>query len=217
MGIIKQGILGGFANKTGSVVGAYHRGQDTIRALPRKSNKASSQAQKDQRLKFALVTGILSRVDALIDTGYALAGSKVTTAMNEAVSYHLLHAVKGVSPNFTFDYAKLRFSSGKQEAAPGWDVSAVGNKVKFSWEYLNQDDSRIDGTDLVSVLIYNPAKDKFVSKRKAVARSVKSYELSIPAEFSLDEVHCYMSFSSVLKKNQVSDTMYLGLLPLPVI
>lgn len=138
--------------------------------------------------------------------------------MNEAVSYHLMHAVTGVSPNFTFDYTKLRFSNGKQEAATGWDVSATGNKVKFSWEYMNQDDdSRIDGTDLVNVLIYNPAKDRFVSKRKAVARSVKSFDLSIPAEFSLDEVHCYLSFSSVKKKNQVSDTIYLGLLPLPVI
>ncbi|MBE9601874.1 DUF6266 family protein [Pedobacter sp. MC2016-24] len=214
MGIIKQGILGGFANKTGSVVGAYHRGQDTIRALPRNSGKAPSQAQKDQRLKFGLVTGFLGRISNLIDNGYAAAGAKITTAMNEAVSLHLKSAVTGLSPNFTFNYAKLIFSKGKLLMAQSVLADSIaGGKVKFSWDHVEQDDKLIDGTDLVTILIYNPAKDRFVSVRDAVARSAKSYSMSIPADFSLDDVHCYISFSSVKKRNLVSDSLYVGLLP----
>ncbi|MBE9600738.1 DUF6266 family protein [Pedobacter sp. MC2016-24] len=148
MGIIKQGVLGGFANKTGAVVGAYHRGQDTIRALPRKTNKAPTQVQKDQRFKFALVTGIISRIDSLVDVGYALPGSKITTAVNEAVKYHLTNAVAGVSPNFTFDYTKLRFSTGNLEMAQSVLVDSIAaSKVKFSWDHVEQDSKKIDGTD----------------------------------------------------------------------
>lgn len=215
MGIIKQGVLGGFANKTGAVVGAYHRGQDTIRALPRKTNKAPTQVQKDQRFKFALVTGVISRIDSLVDVGYALPGSKITTAVNEAVKYHLTNAVTGVSPNFMFDYTKLRFSTGNLEMAQSVLVDSIAaTKVKFSWDHVEQDSKKIDGTDMVSVLIYNPAKDRFVYMRNAIARSAKTLTMSIPADFSLDEVHCYIAFNSVIKKNLVSKSLYIGLLPL---
>jgi hypothetical protein len=39
MGIIKGGILGGFTNKTGAVIGAYWRTLHTMRGLPRKGGK----------------------------------------------------------------------------------------------------------------------------------------------------------------------------------
>jgi hypothetical protein len=52
MGIIRQGILGGFRKKTGSVVGAYWRKLDVIRGLPRKSSKPPTIAQLNQQLKF---------------------------------------------------------------------------------------------------------------------------------------------------------------------
>lgn len=215
MGIIRQGILGGFRKKVGSVVGAYHRGQDTIRSLPRKSNKAATQVQKDQRFKFALVTDTVGRIGSLIDKGYAAAGAKITTPMNEAVRYHLTNAVVGMSPGFTFDYTKLVFSKGKLVMAQSVLADSIaGNKVKFSWDHVEQDDKLVDATDMVNVLIYNPAKDRFVSMIAAVARSAKSYTMSIPADFSLDEVHCYISFSSVKKRNLVSNSLYIGLLPL---
>lgn len=212
MGVIRQGILGGFSSKTGSVVGAHHRGQDTIRALPRKSKKAATQAQKDQRIKFGLVTDFLGRIESLIDVGYALAGSKITTPMNEAVSFHLNRAIKGVSPNFTFDFTKLSFSSGRLQLPTTIEVeSTLGTgKLKFSWLHDEEDDKRINGTDMVTVLVYNPVKDKIVYKRNAVARSVKTYGLTLPADFSLDEVYCYISFNSKDKKNLVSNTHYAG-------
>jgi len=215
MGIITKGVLGGFRKKTGSVVGAYHRGQDTIRSMPRKTNKPATQVQKDQRFKFGLVTGALSRISSLIDTGYAAAGANITTAMNQAVGYHLKNAVSGASPNFSFDYTKLRFSKGKLEMAQSVLADSIaGNKVKFSWDHVEQDDKLIDGTDMASFLIYNPLKDKFVAIRNAVARSAKSFSISIPADFSTDDVHVYISFSSVKNKNLVSNSLYIGLLPL---
>ncbi|RZK61166.1 MAG: hypothetical protein EOO95_16865, partial [Pedobacter sp.] len=67
MGLIKQGILGGFRKKTGTVVGAYWRKLDVIRALPRNSGKGATQLQINQQLKFGLVTSFLSNISGLID------------------------------------------------------------------------------------------------------------------------------------------------------
>lgn len=214
MGIIRQGILGGFRNKTGSIVGAYWRTLDVIRALPRISGKAPSQAQKDQQFKFGLVTGFLSKISSLIDIGF-YSGSKAATPMNDAVSYHLKNAILGASPTFTFDYTKLIFSKGKLEMAQSILADSIaGNKVEFSWDHLEQDDKLIDGTDMVNLLIYNAVKNKFVSMRNAAARSAKSYTMSVPADFGMDEVHCYISFSSTKTKNLVSDSFYIGTMQL---
>ena len=89
MGIIRGRILGGFRKKAGAVIGAYWRSLDVIKGLPRISNKPPTQAQIDQRLKFALVTGFFSYVSDLIDVGYkALSG--VETPMNVACAQPLI-------------------------------------------------------------------------------------------------------------------------------
>ena len=62
MGIIKGGILGGFSNKTGAVIGAYWRTLNVMRGLPRKSSKAATQLQLDQQAKFTLAVATPSNV-----------------------------------------------------------------------------------------------------------------------------------------------------------
>jgi hypothetical protein len=210
MGILRQGVLGGFRNKTGTVVGANYRGQDTIRGLPRISKKAPSKGQLDQRMKFGLVTKFLSRISHLINPGFA-AATGITSPMNEAVDYHLNNAITGVSPNFSLDLTKLKFSSGKLLTADDLLVeSTTPGKLKFSWTHDSQDSSEVDSKDLLTVLAYNPSKGRFVSMRTQVPRSAKTYSLSIPANFSLDLLHCYLSFNSTGIRNLVSDTQYAG-------
>ena len=53
MAIIKKGILGGFSNKVGNVVGSSWKGISTMRSLPASYNDANSDAQKKQRTAFS--------------------------------------------------------------------------------------------------------------------------------------------------------------------
>lgn len=212
MGIIRQGILGGFRQKTGSVVGAYHRGQDTIRSLPRVSNKPPTRAQLDQRFKFGLVTNFLARFSSTIDQGFGTSKG-ITTPMNEAVSYHLRTAITGVSPNFTIDYTKLKVSGGKLELAENIEFLAdTAAKLKFTWENTTPDGKNKDATDRINLLVYNPAKGSQVILNSAAARSALTYTLSLPGSYSGDEVHAYVSFSSIINKKLVSDSLYIGLI-----
>jgi hypothetical protein len=211
MGIIRQGVLGGFRKKTGSVVGAYHRGQDTIRGLPRVSNKPPTQAQLDQRFKFGMITSFLSWISNLVDIGFGTT-TNIPTPMNKAVSYHLKNAITGVSPNFVIDFTKVKYSSGKLALPPGLQIAmATAAKVNFEWTDDGIDTKFKDATDMANVMVYNPTTKQFVTLGNAGPRSAEGYVLQLPLDFSGEEVHCYISFSSVINKQLVSNSFYLGL------
>lgn len=213
MGIIRQGILGGFRNKTGSVVGAAWRNLDVIRGLPRKSSKPATELQIEQRTKFGMMTEFLASMAEFIDEGYKK-GSGSTSAMNDAVAYHLKNAVTGVAPNFAIDYTKLRFSKGSLNVPSIATVdTAAPASVDFNWSLDGPNSKYKDDTDVINVLAFNPTKKQFVALRAAAPRSALNYSLSLPLDFVGDSVHCFFSFTSTKKKKLHSKSVYIGLLP----
>lgn len=214
MGIIDGGILGGFRNKTGAVIGSFWRSLNTMRGLPRKSGKAATEAQLLQQRKFGLVTEVLSYVSPLIDVGYK-AVSKVATPMNVAVREHLENAIMVAGGVVSFDYTKLTFSKGKLE--PGYLMSVsspAAAQMEFSWTHTAPNDKYVDASDKLSVLAYNKDKDRYVRMSGAAMRSAQEYTLILPADWSGDDIMCYYSFSSVKVRDLVSDSEYLGTIPM---
>jgi hypothetical protein len=210
MGIIRGGILGGFRKKAGAVIGAYWRSLDVIKGLPRISNKPPTEAQLDQRSKFGLVTSFLSNVSDMIDVGYkALSG--VQTPMNVAVSYHLRNAVTGTSPNFVMDYPEVKFSQGKVRMPDDIQLATTSvAEIELTWVHSGPDAKLKKAADKLSVVVYNPAKDDFVALPDVALRSAQTYTVILPADYSLDTVHVYISFKDALDKLKVSDSGYVG-------
>jgi len=211
MGIIKWGVLGGFRNKTGAVVGSYWRTLDIIKGLPRLSGKAPTEAQRDQRAKFKLVTSFLSWFSSMVKIGYKSL-SHIDTPMNVAVSFHLKEAVIGVYPNFTIDYPKVMFSQGKLTFETPAAASVLAAQVDFTWRGNSMNDEYNGADDRVSFMIFNPTRFKFVSIKNVVARSAGAYSMAIPAEYSGEQVHCYMAINSIKIKELASNSEYLGLI-----
>lgn len=210
MGLIKQGILGGFRKKTGTVVGAFWRRLDVIRALPRSNGKPPTQLQLNQQIKFGLVTSFLSNLSSLIDEGFKNSSS-IATPMNLATAYHLKEAITGIEPDFELDLTKLKFSVGRLEMPDQFSVDVVaGGLMRLSWPTA-QNDKLIDGTDVLYVLVYNPIKQKFLKVKTAVTRAELTYEVQLPDNFVGDEVHLYVGFKSVKKKMLHSNSQYLGM------
>jgi hypothetical protein len=208
MGIQDKGAFGGFRNKTGPLVGHIVNGQNVITSIPAKSSKPPTQKQLDQRRKFGLITGFLSWMSSLIDSGFQEREMR-QSAMNKAVQYNLLHAVSGVSPFFSIDHAKLRFSIGKCPLPGNTTAEGVaGGKVSFIWgnSFLGKHGSE---TDLVNLMVYNAEKDRFVILRNAADRIDLGFILQLPADFVGDTVHCYLNFVSVTGK-LVSNSQYVG-------
>jgi len=211
MGVQRGGPFSGFVNKVGNLVGSTWRTLDVIRARPKISNKPKTQAQLDQQAKFRLATSILAPLGELIEVGFK-AESGVSTPMNVAVAENLKYAITGSSPNFSFDYEKLQFSKGTLKGAQGLEVSTVaGYKMKFSW--LSQFETKWDSqSDLVTLLMYCPALDRWALLKDAAPRSAKTYTFQMPASFGGQEIMCFVSLTSKLVRNRVSDTQFIATL-----
>ena len=67
MAIIKRGILGGFSNKIGNVVGTSWKGISVMRSLPQSVHNPKTEAQVEQRTNFAVASKLGSQLlDAVI-------------------------------------------------------------------------------------------------------------------------------------------------------
>lgn len=75
MGIIKQGILGGFSGKVGSVVGTSWKGRAVMKAMPLSVANPRSTGQVNQRTKFsscvAMAQSLLGGAIAVFDNPFA--------------------------------------------------------------------------------------------------------------------------------------------------
>ena len=206
MGVIIGGILGGFSNKTGAVIGAFWRTLHTMRGLPRKSGKAATQLQLDQQIKFRLIVTLLSKVQTLLERGYNSSG-QVSTSMNIAVSENLENAIVGVSPLFSIDYPLVSFSKGSLGLADATVLGVATAKVIFAWDYESA--SEDDPIDEATVVVYNPAKGRFVRIVAAALRSELGFAMQMPGSYVGDTIHGYVIFFSQ-KNKKCSKTIYAG-------
>jgi hypothetical protein len=210
MGTQKQGILGGFSGKTGPVVGSYHKGQNTIRALPHKTSRPPSQKQLNQLNKFSFLVNFLSYISDLIEVGFK--NHKITLSpMNAAVTYNFKYAITatGTPPVYSINPLQLSFSRGKLIGPKNSSVESVATaKIKFEWTANSGSTPLNNPLDQLTVMVYNPSKQEFVTLMNAVPRSALSYTLNCPVDFIGDDVYCYMAFTGV--NGKVSNSIYAG-------
>ncbi len=88
MGTIKQGILGGFSGKVGTVVGGSWKGISYMRGRAQSVKNPRTEAQMEQRSKFALTLSFLKPITSYLRVGgknggscYSQNGDAVTVLM----------------------------------------------------------------------------------------------------------------------------------------
>jgi hypothetical protein len=194
MATIKKGILGGFSGKVGTVIGSNWKGIDYIRSLPKSSSKPASLAQKDQRLRFTTVMKFLKPIYAVLNIGYQSVKG-IQTPLNAAVSYHMKNAITGTSPDYELDMSKVVFSQGEL-VGPWLPTIGLGltGELEVRWQNNNDMGGFANADDDAFLLIYNADKLQFVVLEHAASRSEEAINLILPANFSGDELACWMSF-----------------------
>ncbi|WP_316812838.1 DUF6266 family protein [Pedobacter heparinus] len=209
MATYKKGILGYFRGTVGTVVGSVWRGIHYMKSLPDVGEDNPSPAQINVRAKLALVSLFFKRLKALINIGYQQF-KRGATPVNAATGYHLKNAVTGTSSlNYAIDYEKVIISVGDLLPVEEAEVLiTTAAKLDFSWAN-NAPVGDPGETDKATLLVYNPTKDKFVTLAGAAPRSAAAYVLQLPATFSGDNVHAWISFVSVDGK-EVSNSFYAG-------
>lgn len=208
MGIITQGILGGFSGKVGNVIGATWKGISYIRIKPVSVANPRTEGQVNQRKKFSATLAFLQPSLTFLKVGYKFYADK-KSAFNAAMSYVIRNAITGTAPNFTVDYPTALVSRGKLEGVLDGAFTEASGTFSVSWtDNSTQGNARPD--DKVMLLLYNPAKaeSQIVLEDPAVRQDGGIVSV-VPENYSGDSVHLFMAFQAA-DGSMVSNSSYLG-------
>ena len=208
MGTIKQGILGAFSGKVGTVIGSSWKGQAVMRGIAPSVANPKTDGQLAVRQKFAITMKFVQSMVQFLRIGFKNYAMGMTQ-VNAAFSYNRLNAIMGTYPNFTIDYPNALVARGN--LPPALDqaaASTVAGTILFTWTD-NSDEMGAHATDPNLLLIYNPVKNQCVSFTALGARADATQAVTVPHSFSGDLVHCYIAFET-LDGSEQSNSKYAG-------
>ncbi len=213
MGTIKQGILGGFSGRVGTVVGSTWNSVHYMRALALSVGNPRTEKQQSQRSKFALTLSFLQAITPYVREGYRNYADRCT-AFNAAMSYLLKNAVTGSGPDISIDYAKAMVARGSLTPVVGAEAASEGGKVTFTWTD-NSGTGDAQPTDVAMPLVYNKDKRVAVYDMQAATREDGTAELTLPEGWDGDALAIYLAFRSADGRYQsnslcLSDTPSTG-------
>ena len=187
-------MLGGFSGKVGSVVGASWKGIDYIRSLPASVKNPRTEGQVTQRTKFTVALEFLRPIIAYLNVGFKPYASK-QSPYNAAMSYNVSNAVTGTFPDFEMDYPNALVSKGSLLGAEDASATTDAGSISFAWTD-NSEVSNALSTDKAMPLAFNISKGQAVFKTNGAERSTEADTLTIPANWSGDDVEVYLGFVS---------------------
>lgn len=213
MARLAEGLLGPFIGKVGNLVGYIRYGQSIVRINGHNPTKPRSAAQRAVNEKFKVVMAFISPINNFINVSFRL--DIIGTGknpQNAAVSYNVMHAVKGTSPDFEMDYSKALVSKGDLPGAvnPAAELIAPGI-LKFKWDAdVPEDWSRWN--DKVMLLAYYPEAKQVYYVLSGAKRSKGEDVLEIEGlNNSLKDqaIETYIAFITD-DRERISDSQYTG-------
>lgn len=205
MAIIKNGILGGFSGKTGTVVGYQLYDQDVMRGSGRSRKVPFTPGELRNQDKFATTQSWLKPITDFLRIGFQ-GYSKRFEGFNAAKSYLSKHALKENDNGFYIDPALALVSYGDMELPE--KASAISeNKetVTFRWS-----GGKSVYDDRVMLMLYDIDGREVKFDTSAGMRNLKMKVFDAEG-FSGKAVHVYFAFVSEDRKRR-SNSQYLGVI-----
>ena len=206
MATYEYGISEDFSGKVGPVVAVKWRNKQIIRSIPNPSRRLPSEAQLLQREKFRFITEFIKPIQPLLGK-YFGQHKGARSRINQAISYHIKHALLGISFPFAIDYSKVMFAIGDLLGLQKLESSFQANTLSLTW-LNNNSHSNANEDDELLMVCYKTRSQRFEIMEQ-VARRDSEY-CSVDLNITLGET-CYVWIALVSSdKTQVSTSMYLG-------
>lgn len=211
MGVIKQGILGGFKGKTGTVVGSTWRGISYMRGLPINIHNPNTEAQQLQRAKFGLVMKTLRPMTPLINIGFRKYAVQMT-CRNAALRHNIRACITGTTAeNVTVNWELLSFSLGTltnvDDARAVYDEAT--DSFHFSWTN-NAGKAEARNNDNALLLVYNVTQQDTLYVSEGIHREDGGIPVARPRHWKNgDQCQAYIAFTSP-DYDTVSNSRWIG-------
>jgi len=130
MGVIKQGILGGFQNKVGAVIGSNWKGIATMRSRPISVANPRTGKKVAVRSEFSTLIKMASALNATLIRPYWSRFAQKKTGANAFISanYGKLAGAPASAPE------RMIFSQGKLDGLSELAAGIVGADHKIAWD-----------------------------------------------------------------------------------
>lgn len=202
MGIIKQGILGGFSGKVGGVVGTSWKGKAVIKARPLSVSNPRTAGQVAQRSKMSNVAAfaalLLATVIQPLWNRFAQSMSGYNAFCSENISLF-------ASP-FASVASSLVISKGKM-GATSFDEATTETRSSISIGWLDDSGEGYKlGTDLAYAVVVNETQGTVDVSSGVALRSSGVLDIDHTSVLG-DTIHAYLAFKRA-DGTVVSDTAY---------
>jgi len=130
MGVIKQGILGGFQNKVGAVIGSNWKGIATMRSRPISVANPRTGKQIAVRSEFSILVKMASALNATLIRPYWSRFAQKKTGANAFISANygkLAGTLHGIEE-------RLILSQGKLDGLADYAVDMSGGDFQLTWD-----------------------------------------------------------------------------------
>lgn len=192
MGTYNKGILGAFYGKVGTVVGSTWRGKDVMRSLPRRSNRAATLLQQQQRDKFTLVSNFMLPLSTIFSRYFGNKGG-LKTQRNQGMSYLMKQAALHNGTAAFWDFPKILLTRGDLLGLATLSAVAGTNQtVTVNW-VDNSGQGNALATDTVLAVAYEETSGLIWSAEAIATRNTETVTLPLPAYWSGLAVHVWMA------------------------
>lgn len=161
MGVIKQGILGGFSGKVGSVIGSSWKGRAVMKAQPLSVSNPNTAGQQAQRTSFKNI----ALIGSILLTGYV---QKVCNLLSGNITgYNLFVKTNKSAYDSTgaFVPANMYVGGGNRPAVATVATGAldVDNNLDVTWTRAAGESAVYDTDKAVFIAICEETNDVWVS------------------------------------------------------
>lgn len=204
MGVIKQGILGGFSGKVGSVIGSSWKGIAVMKAAPLSVTNPQSAGQTAQREKMTGIVAAARILLAALIQPYWNPFAQKMSGYNAFVSENIDTFVSDV---FT-TYANFYSTRGSLLGVVVTNVasSAAGNTITVTWTN-NSGTADALATDEMVFVVYNATQGYWIVDAGNDLRNGSPYAIPDAVMIAADALKVYTSCSRP-NYSKVSDSVY---------
>lgn len=206
MGTIKQGVLGGFSGKVGTVIGASWKGTAYMRGQATHVKNPRTAAQIAQRTKMEFARNFLQPAAEFINLGFKDV-AKHQSPLNYAASQMMRNAIYGDYPDYSPIYSKLKWSHCLLTPPVVETVYANYNGIDFLWQD-NSGSGNAKADDISMVVVCNAEKKELKYFLNGYTRSETTTHCEFPIEWVGNHIHVYITMRSDGKL--ISNSHYCG-------
>jgi len=207
MARLKNGALGGFSGKVGSVVGYSLRNKDFIKGLPRPSSKPPTLKQLASRARFKFFNEWRNPLTEFFSVSFK--NQTATHSAQNAAHRYNKDIIKGEYPDYEIDYEKIIISSGNLPPVTDlkMEMTQPGN-LRFSWEPNLTGSAK--ATDLLAILVcYIGSNTELAGTLNAAERGDGYHDFEIAYSPAGTTVAVYATFLSN-DRSRACDSQYMG-------